>query len=130
MAGFAKDLEDRARRLAGGEKGGEWDRSIPAMLQREISLTLDQIKRLRERHEDQSRRLLKIECYIDTELMQMNQRIPRYAPYHFPEKEKLRQRLFDIEKERRNLALRLQEKTQSLEDRLLSLLNKHQHLKE
>ena len=128
MAGFAKDLEGRADRLAGGPKKGEWDSSIPSMLRREIALTLDQIKRLRERHEEQFRRLLKIECYVDTELMQMNQRTPRYAPYHFPEKDKLRQHLFEIEKERRNLSLRLEEKTQSLEDRLLSLLNKHQQV--
>ena len=37
-------------------------------------------------------------------------------------------RLFEIEKERRNLNLRLEEKTQGLEDKLLSLINKHEQL--
>ena len=91
-------------------------------------MTVEQIQSLRDRHDEQFHRLLRVECYVDTELLQMEQRQPRYVPYHFPEKDKLKQRLFDIEKERRNLSLRLEEKTQSLEDRLLSLINKHQQL--
>ena len=48
--------------------------------------------------------------------------------YHFPTKEKLKQRFFDIEKERRNLSLKLEDKTRPLEDRLLSLINKDEQL--
>jgi len=125
---FGKNLEDKAKELAADKNMTLWDNSIPSTLRREISLTVDQIKRLRDRHDEQFRRLLKLECYVDTDLIQMEKRQPRYIPYHFPEKEKLKQRLFDIEKERRNLSLRLEEKTQALEDRLLSLLNKHQQL--
>ncbi|MCK5601186.1 hypothetical protein KAR91_04930, partial [Candidatus Pacearchaeota archaeon] len=102
--------------------------SIPSIVRREIALTVDQIKRLKEKHEEHFLRLLRIECYVDTDLMQLEERIPRYAPYHFPEKEKFKQRLFDIEKERRNLSLRLEEKTQGLEDKLLSLVNRHEQL--
>ena len=98
------------------------------MIRREIALTVDQIKRLQEQHDEQFRRLLKIECYIDTDLMQLEQRKPRYIPYHFPEKEKLKQRLFDIEKERRNLNLKLKEKTQGLKKKLLNLINRHESL--
>jgi len=125
---FGKDIEDKATELAAEENVRIWDNSLPSTLRREIALTVDQIKRLRERHDEQFKRLLKLECYVDTDLIQMENRQPRYVPYHFPEKEKLKQRLFEIEKERRNLSLRLEEKTQSLEDRLLSLLNKHQQL--
>ncbi len=125
---FGKDLEDIANELAEEQNIRIWDNSLPSTLRREIALTVDQIKRLRERNDEQFRRLLKLECYVDTDLMQMEKRQPCDVPYHFPEKEKLKQRLFEIEKERRNLSLRLEEKTQSLEDRLLSLLNKHQQL--
>lgn len=125
---FAKTLEEKANQLAAYPQKQQWDDSIPSMVRREISLTVDQIQRLRERHDEQFRRLLKVECYVDTELLQMEARQPRYAPYHFPEKEKLKQRLFDIEKERRNLSLKLEEKTQNLETRLLELINKHQQL--
>jgi hypothetical protein len=128
MAKFTKTLEAKANQLAAYPHKKQWDDSIPSILRREIALTVEQIQRLRERHDEQFHRLLKVECYVDTELIQMEQRQPRYAPYHFPEKDKLKQRLFDIEKDRRNLSLRLEEKTQSLEDRLLSLINKHEQL--
>lgn len=128
MAKFKKTLEEKAEDIAAYPKKVIWENSVPGMIRREIALTVDQIKRLKERHDEQFRRLLRVECYVDTELLQMEQRQPRYVPYHFPEKDKLRQRLFDIEKERRNLSLRLEDKTQSLEDHLLSLINKHQQL--
>jgi hypothetical protein len=125
---FGKTLEDKADQLAAEANIRKPDTSIPGMLRREIALTVDQIKRLRERQDEQFHRLLRLECYVDTDLMQLQQRIPRYAPYHFPEKEKFKQRLFDIEKERRSLSLRVEEKTQGLEDRLLNLINKHEQL--
>ena len=125
---FAKTLEEKANQLAAYPQKQQWDDSISSMIRREITLTVEQIQRLRERHDEQFNRLLRVECYVDTELMQMEQRQPGYVPYHFPEKEKLKQRLFDIEKERRNLSIRLEDKTQSLEERLLSLINKHQQI--
>ena len=124
MSKFAKSLEEKAEFLASVPKREQWDKSIPSIVRREIALTVDQIKRLKEKHEEQFLCLLRIECYVDTDLMQLEERIPRYAPYHFPEKEKFKQRLFEIEKERRNLSLRLEEKTQGLKDKLLSLVNR------
>ena len=124
MSKFTKSLEEKAEFLASVPKQEQWDKSIPSIVRREIALTVDQIKRLKERHDEQFLRLLRIECYVDTDLMQMEQRQPRYMPYHFPEKEKFKQRLFEIEKERRNLSLRLEEKTQGLEEKLLSLVNR------
>lgn len=91
-------------------------------------MTVDQIKRLKEKHEEQFLRLLRIECYVDTDLLQLEERIPRYAPYHFPEKEKFKQRLFEIEKERRNLSLKLEKESRGLEEKLLSLVNKSELL--
>ena len=128
MSKFRKSLEEKAEQLASVPKREQWDKSIPSIVRREIALATDQIKRLKEKHEEQFRRLLRIECYVDTDLMQLEQRIPRYAPHHFPEKEKFKQRLFEIEKERRNLSLRLEEKTQGLEEKLLDLVNRHEQL--
>ncbi len=124
MSKFTKSLEEKAEFLASVPKREQWDKSIPSIVRREIALTVDQIKRLKEKHEEQFLRLLRIECYVDTDLMRLEERIPRYAPYHFPEKEKFKQRLFEIEKERRNLSLKLEEKTRGLEDRLLALVNR------
>jgi len=128
MSKFKKTLEEKANDIASYPKKELWDTAIPSMVRREIALTVDQIKRIKQRHDEQFHRLLRVECYVDTELMQMEARQPKYVPYHFPEKQKLRQRLFDIEKERRNLSLRLEEKTHGLETRLLELINRHDQL--
>ena len=90
MAKFKKTLEEKANEIAAYPTRVQWENSIPGMIRREIALTVDQIRRLQERHDEQFRRLLRFECYVDTELLQMEARQPRYAPYHFPEKDKLR----------------------------------------
>ncbi|MBN2642780.1 MAG: hypothetical protein JXR78_14095 [Victivallales bacterium] len=128
MGKFIKSLEEIANQLAGGSRKHIWDNSIPSMVRREIALTVDQIKRLQDQHDKQFRRLLQVECAIDTDLMQLKQHDPWQPLYHPSEREKLKQRLFDIEKERRNLSLKLEEKTRSLEDKLLGLINKHDQL--
>jgi hypothetical protein len=128
MGKFIKSLEEIANQLAGGSRKKMWDTSIPSMLRREIALTVDQMKRLKDQHDKQFQRLLRVECAIDTDLMQLKQFEPWQPLYHPPEREKLKQRLFDIEKERRSLSLKLEEKTRSLEDKLLGLINKHEQL--
>ena len=128
MSKFIKSLEEKAELVASVPKRDQWDKSIPSIVRREIALTVDQIKRLKQCHEEQFLRLLQIECYVNTELMQMEQRMPKYSPCRFPEREKFQKRLFEIEKERRNLSLKLEEKTQGLENHLLSLINKYEQL--
>ena len=54
--------------------------------------------------------------------------IPWYTTSRFPEEQKLQQRLFDIEKERRKLNTQYHDKRKTLEDHLLDLVNKHQQL--
>ncbi len=128
MTRFSETLEDLARELSVGPREKFLDPSIPATIRREITLLLDQIDRQKASHAIHLRELLRTECTIDTDLMQLEQRIPRYTPYHFPEKEKLKQRLCDLEKDRRQLDLRHQEKLHALEDHLLTLIHKHQQL--
>lgn len=128
MGKFIKSLEELANQLAWGSGKRMWDTSIPSTICREIALTVDQMERLKDQHDKQFRKLLRIECAIGTDLKQFKHH-SRWQPlYHLPESEKLKQRLFDIEKERRNLSLKLEEKTRGLEDKLLSLVNKHEQL--
>lgn len=128
MRSFRKTLEDKAELISDVPKNEQWNKMIPSMLRRQIALTAEQIKRLRGRHDKQFRQLLRLECYVNTDLLQLKQGIPRYTPQNGPENETLKQRLFDIEKQRRALSLNLEEKTQTLEDKLLSLINKHEQL--
>lgn len=125
---FRKTLEDKANELAMKSSKAQWDTSIPSMLRREIALTVDQIEQIKFLTKDQMRRLLKQECDINTEMKYYRQGIPWYTTSRFPEEQKLQQRLFDIEKERRNLTTKYLEKRKTLEDRLLDLVNKHEQL--
>ena len=125
---FRKTLEDKANELAAERSVINWDTTLPAILRREIALTLDQLEHLKFLRKDQFRQLLRLECFVDTKIMQLRQGIPWYTIGHFPEEQKFYKQLFDIDKERRQLTLRLHDKKQTLEDRLLSLINKHEQL--
>lgn len=125
---FGKNLEDRADQLAAEARSSQWDTSIPSMLCRQIALTREQLDQIKFLTKDQMRRLLQQECEINTEMMFFRQSIPWYTTPRFAEEQTYKQRLFDIEKERRSLSQQYQEKKRSLEDRLLDLLNKHQQL--
>ncbi len=128
MPEFKKFLNDKASELSQIPTRQIWDKSISGTIKREIALTVNQISQFKKQHEEQLLKLLRFECYVTTDLIQLEERIPRYAPYHFPEKEKFKQRLFEIEKERHKLNLRLEEKMQGLEEKLLSLINRHEKL--
>ena len=72
--------------------------------------------------------LLQDECYVGTELRQMEDRVPRYSPYRFPEREKLQRRLGHLAQERRRFTVTHGEKIDALHEMLLSLLGKHRQL--
>ena len=97
-------------------------------LQREIALTLDHLTEERLVTATVARSLLRFECYLNTELMAMELRTPKYSPQRFPEREKLHRRLFQIEQERRKLAVEHSARRQALRDRLLTLLNRRRLL--
>ena len=126
---FAGKLEERACKVVDDTIGRNGNISQSSIIEDDLALTLHQIDRLRARGQEIGQSLLQAECYIGTELMQMEQRTPRYSPYRFPEREKLQRRLGRIDEERRRFSTSHAEKMASLHDRLLSLLNKHWHLK-
>jgi len=128
MAKFSNRLHDRARQLAAGSNNTDWDTSIPATIRREIALAVDQVEQHKDSHNKQLRQLLQMECAVGTDLMELEQRIPWYTTDNLPGKDKLKQRLFDIEKDRRKLNQKYQEKLHALEDRILNLIHKHQQL--
>ena len=128
MSKFIKSLEEKAHQLKRKLEQNNKDLTVPSMLKREIALSIEQIEKIRQIHEKQLQSLLEDECFVNSELMQMEQRTPRYSPRKYPEREKLQRRLLGLKAERRKLHANLEEKLRPLEDRLLSLLNKHQQL--
>ncbi len=102
--------------------------SAGSILKDEIALTLHQLSGWRARERDMSQRLCQEECEIGTELLQMEQRTPRYSPYRYPEREKLQRRRSRVLEQGRRITVSCAEKADALHDRLLSLLNKHRQV--
>lgn len=127
---FAKRLEEKAREIVQELPPTSWDASDTTIVGRELALIVSQIHRLQALNERESRQLLRIECYVGTELLQMEARTPRYSPDRFPEREKLQRRLMTIDQERRRLVIGHEDKLRPLHDRLLYLLEQHTQLTE
>lgn len=127
---FSERLEERARVRADRIEDAQRNRTLSSGLEQAIALTLDQIESVRRVHKKIRRDLLRIECYIDTEIMQREPRIPVYKDERIAERDMLRGRLLNIEQERRRLELIEEEKLRSLHDRLVALMNREGYVGE
>jgi len=125
---FAQKLEQKAREELVSPGGQFGYVNLSSLIQDDIALIVNQIDQLRTRGKGITQSLLQSECYIETELIQMEDRTPRYSPYRFPEREKLQRRLSRIAEERRRFTTTHAEKLDLFHDRLLSLLKKSQQL--
>ena len=125
---FAGKLEEKGQELVADREGGSWASSALAVIKRDLALALDQLNSVRSLHHEQRRSLLRLECYVNSELMQMEARTPKYSPYRFPEREKLQRRLQGIEHDRMQLALRESAEMRELHGRLLYVINEHVRL--
>lgn len=128
LSTVSNSLEDKARDIARDRLDNFWDSAPLAVIEREVALLLGQLDRVRTLHGEMQRDLLRDECYVGTELLQMEQRTPRYSPDRFPEREKMHRRIQGIHQERRRLTNTHTEQLHSLEDRLLSLLSSRAQL--
>ena len=77
---LADALEKKAHRILKQSQKESWDSSPRSMIAREIALTLDHLDRLRAAQQDQEKNLGLLESYTNTELIQMEDRTPRYSP--------------------------------------------------
>jgi hypothetical protein len=123
-----KSVRKRAEALSTRREATAWNRKIPSMIARETVLALEHLRQTKAFHEKQAKQLLQTECDIGTELIQLEARTPRYSLYRFPEREKLNRRLQRLGEEKRRLESIHQEQVQTLETKLLSLLEKHSQL--
>jgi hypothetical protein len=119
-------LEDEARIIAFRRRRPRHANGDPLMLglEREIAFTLSQMDQMRSLRADLKRDLLQTECYVETELMQMEARTPRYSSYRFPEREKFQRRLAEIGAERRRLEAIHEDKMQILRRQLFTLMQR------
>jgi len=125
---FTDHLEKRARQLLQSERRDETQWSPFWMIKDSVALVLDQIDRSRKKEEEVLKELLDSECEIGTELLQMEQRTPRYSPYRFPEREKMHREMGRIRAERRRFQISQAERMEGLHERLLGLVGKWRQL--
>ncbi len=125
---FGERLEKRAHKLLAKPNRQLREISGSSIIEENIALTLHQIERLHRRKRDINQSLLQFECYVNTEIIQMEERTPRYSPYRFSEREKLQRRLGDIARERRRFMVSDAQELDTLHDKLLSLLTKNKQL--
>lgn len=124
---FTERLEEKAGRIVSTPAKAPTD-SVEASVRSEIALTLSQINSVRNLHEKLRRNLLRLECYIDTEIMQRTSRLPAFVEHRIAERDMLRARLLTIEAERRKLAAAEEKELRELHGRLLALIQRRSHI--
>lgn len=102
---------------------------VLAGVHRQMALALDQIDRTRYLHESHRRQLLRIECYVGTEIMHLSPRPPFYYDDRWHDRQSLKQKLLQLNQERRKLEMSEQNRIDELHNRLLALWNQHLQIK-
>lgn len=114
MNTIADEIERRARQLS--NQAPSWIATPRDTIQRELSLTLEHIDALRKHTGGLEARMLETECRLETLLLK------------HPNEFRIESQLCALHQERRRLDMHSQEQTRTLEQRLLTLLEKHLHL--
>lgn len=128
MTDFIESLEKKAERITRKIDDQDWDNSIPSVLRRNIALTVHQIKNLRHLHSRQRDKLDRNKCDIDTEILQLEERIPRYSPYKYPEREKFHRQLLGVKSEIRRQDAVYEDRLQNLHKSLLGLIHQYEQV--
>lgn len=124
MTGISESLEHRARELTSNLNLANPKSSHP-FFSLEMALTLEHIDKLRELHEQLKRRILRSDCYVGSDLLTLDSYQPRQYRYTFKIRDNLKNKLLKLEVERRQLTRSFEEQLQTLHDRLLKVVRKH-----
>ena len=123
---FTERLEDIARALT--QEGMERNESSPVLpLEQELRLTLNELDRWRTVHRALQESLRREEFDLEQEIEHLD--VTRRYQFPHYQRERLKKELRKLEKERRQLVAKHEERLLPVHDRLLSLLNKRRYLK-
>ena len=121
---FSDELKYRAGEILAATRGPPSRWSPQTALEDELRLLLRHLYLAQHLEERILAELLDRECDIGTELLALEHRTPRYATQRFPEREKIKRRLAELQRERRRFRERQAEKLACLEERLLKLVGR------
>jgi len=130
---FTNNLEQIARDLVSGTKKDVSYSSVTSLLEQEIELTLEQLRKLREQelYKTQSNNFSQPERYVSTEFMQTDHYTSQYidhSAYSYdrqPNHNELQQSPYVVEAERKMESIIHEGQVQGLQQKLLGLLEKH-----
>ena len=130
MSIIADDLEDKCRRIIRNLKKHSPDPTPATFIGREMALTLDHIDKVRERQRALGARFVDKELYIDTQIMNLEQRLDLLPDWL--ERTRLKNefnRILDrAEWHAQRLAIEGESALQQLQTRLLELWNMYDQI--
>ena len=129
---LTNDLEQIARDLVSGTKKDVSGYPNTSLLEQEIELTLEQLRKLRDQESDKSQfdSFSQPVCYVTTQLMEADKYSPQYDHSAYSHKQqpncnKLQPRPYVMETEQKREPIVQEGRVQELQQKLLSLLEKH-----
>ena len=129
MATITESLEAIALEVRENVIARERKPTALSSLEHEIALTSEQLDRLRQVHKEQLRRIVRAECYVDSDLIKLQSYQPAVFLFRLKVRDSLEGKLLNLDMERRKRIASYEKDIATLHDRLLSLLAQHAHLK-
>lgn len=126
--GYGNYLERQARKLVSRNHRSRWEPTPTAVIEREISLILDHLDRIRQLYQIQKKQMIRLECRIGTQIKQLYPKTPYSIDTRWKDRERLQGKILKIEQERRKLKLIQQEQIRQLYDQLLKAMNRYRQL--
>lgn len=99
-----------------------------SMLEEQISLLWEHLQRMQIVHQEHLRSMLHAECYVDTDLMALDCNNPVLWQARNTVRDRLKDKLLDLARERRIALVNHERDRRVLEDRLLQVLTEHELL--
>lgn len=121
---FPERLEDAARGILERSASTSWDAAPRSTIERELHLTVDRLDELRTLHGAIENEFRGVGQFLQRELELCESGQLRYIATP-SEREALRDRLWRVQREQVRLAQWRQDRVEPLQDRLLTLLNRH-----
>ena len=125
--GIERTSREIGRRLAPGDM---YDGSTPAgWLEVQIVFWSEKLEDKRRLHKDHLLQILRTECAIGTDLLQVTDVYHGTQPGDAGRRDRLKDRLLDLDRERRQAAVLLERDVAQIQEKLLHLLGQHAHLR-
>jgi len=123
-----ESLEKLADTIRERTKKARLDPSTTSLLEQEIALTLEQLERSNELHQEQLTRIIRSETYVDTDLIKLDSYHLRLFVHRHKVRDNLKTKLLKLDMERRSLITSHEHQVTKLQSSLLTLLQQHSRL--